>query len=266
MDKQILRKINKGEVCAIIPARSGSKGIPHKNIKLMCGYPLISYTIAAAKLSETIDRTIVSTDSREYAEIAKLYGAQVPFLRPADISNDSSTDLELMAHAIQWLYDQENSVPEYFVHLRVTCPIRETSVIDQAVALMKQHPEATSLLSACIPEGILTPFKWLVKQDDIYFKSIFFENNDDANRPRQSYPSAYMRSVYVDIISVESLVKNGVLFGNKILAFETPETVDIDHMDDYEKAQKLISKENFKIYQYLLTHYPICKEETGHVV
>ena len=259
MNKQILRKINKGEVCAIIPARSGSKGIPHKNTKLMCGYPLIAYTIAAAKLSETINRTIVSTDSREYADIAESYGAQAPFLRPAEISGDTSTDLELMEHAIQWLYEHENSVPEYFVHLRVTCPIRDPAVIDQAVALMKQHPEATCLLSACLPAGILTPYKWLIKQDDNYFKSIFFENNDDANRPRQSYPAAYMRSVYVDILSVESLVANGVLFGNKILAFETAETVDIDNMEDYEKAEELVLKGDFKIYQYLRTHHSASK-------
>lgn len=261
MDTNILDKIKKGAAYAIVPARSGSKGIPHKNIKPMCGYPLMAYTIAAAVLSKTIDRVIVSTDSTEYAKIAESYGAEVPFLRPDEISGDMATDLELMLHAIQWFYDNENSVPEYFVHLRVTCPLREPELIDQAVDLMKQHPEATCLLSGCVPAGILTPFKWLVKQDGIYFKSIFFENNDDSNLPRQSYPPAYIRTVYVDILSVESLVRNGVLFGNKILAFETPETVDIDHIDDYVKAKDLLSGGSYRIYEYLKSKCQPCKEE-----
>lgn len=261
MDNNILNKIKKGQAYSIIPARSGSKAIPHKNIKLMCGYPLIAYTIAASRLAKMIDRTIVTTDSQEYAKIAERYGAEVPFLRPSDISGDMATDLEFMVHAIQWLYENEGSVPEYFIHLRVTCPIREPSVIDDAIVLMKKHPEATCLLSACVPAGMPTPFKWLVKYDDIYLKSIFFENNDDANRPRQSYPDAYMRTIYVDILSVESIVRNDVLFGNKILSFETPETVDIDYIEDYKKVQKMVSEGRFQIYEYLKTICPPSQEE-----
>ena len=86
--------INKKEVYAIIPARSGSKGVPNKNIMNLGGYPLIAYSIAVAKKCSTIDRVIVSTDSEEYASIALKYGAEVPFLRPSDISNDSSTTIK----------------------------------------------------------------------------------------------------------------------------------------------------------------------------
>lgn len=261
MDKNILSKIKRGQTCAIVPARSGSKAIPNKNIKPMCGYPLMAYSIAAAKLSKTIDRTIVTTDSMEYAKIAERYGADVPFLRPAEISGDMATDLEFMMHAIQWLYDNEGSVPEYFIHLRVTCPIREPSVIDDAIVFMKKHPEATSLLSACVPSGVTTPFKWMVKSDDIYLKSIFFENNDDSNRPRQSYPEAYMRTGYVDVLAVESIVRNDLLFGNKILFFETQETVDIDYIEDYKKVQKMVSEGRFTIHEYLKTVCPPVEEE-----
>ena len=85
MNSEILNHINKGQVCAIIPARSGSKGVKNKNIRLLNGFPMIAYTIAAAKLSQNIDRVIVSTDSEEYAEIARKYGAETPFLRPAEV-------------------------------------------------------------------------------------------------------------------------------------------------------------------------------------
>ena len=120
MDKKILEHIDKGKVFAIIPARSGSKGVKNKNIRLLNGYPMIAYTIAAAKLSENIDRVIVSTDSEQYAEIAQKYGAEVPFLRPAEISGDTSADIEFMQHAINWFYENEGKVPEYWLHLRVT--------------------------------------------------------------------------------------------------------------------------------------------------
>ena len=87
---------------AIIPARGGSKGLPKKNIKKLYGYPLISYSIIASKLSKLINRTIVSTDSKEIAKIAQDYGAEVPYLRPKNISKDSSTDYEFIYHAINW--------------------------------------------------------------------------------------------------------------------------------------------------------------------
>ena len=92
----------KENVIAIIPARSGSKGVPGKNIALLGGYPLIAYSIAAAKLSG-IDRVLVSTDSEEYALITRRYGAETPFVRPDEISSDQSTDFEFMRHAIDWM-------------------------------------------------------------------------------------------------------------------------------------------------------------------
>ena len=104
MNSEILEHIDIGKVFAIIPARSGSKGVKNKNIRPLNGYPMIAYTIAAAKLSKNIDRVIVSTDSEQYAEIARKYGAETPFLRPAEISGDRSTDIEFMRHAINWFY------------------------------------------------------------------------------------------------------------------------------------------------------------------
>lgn len=251
MKKEICEKIQKGKVYAIIPARSGSKGVKNKNIRLLNGHPLMAYTIAAAKLSKNIDRVIVSTDSEEYAQIARSYGAEAPFLRPAEISGDTSTDLEFMQHAIAWLYEQEGSVPEYFVQLRPTCPMRDPEVIDQAIEKIKNFPEATCLLSVTLVTNFLTAYKWLIKDGDSFVKSIFFEDNDLANMPRQSYPDPYIPNVYVDVLTTRCMVEQDKLHGQKMVCFETKETVDIDNEEDLEKAREMDTALFDKIMEYL---------------
>lgn len=238
MNKEILDHINKGQVFAIIPARSGSKGVKDKNIRLLNGFPMIAYTIAAAKLSKNIDRVIVSTDSEKYAEIAREYGAETPFLRPAEISGDRSTDIEFMEHAINWLYENEGSVPEYWVHLRATCPLRDPKVIDEGIEKIKLHPEATCLLSVNKVVDYLTAYKWLIKDGADYVKSIFFENNDDANMPRQSYPDTFIPNIYVDVLTTKSIVSDNMLHGNKMVCFETEATIDVDTIQDLEKLNQ----------------------------
>ena len=240
MNSDILSHINKGQVFAIIPARSGSKGVKDKNIRLLNGFPMIAYSIAAAKLAKNIDRVIVSTDSEKYAEIAREYGAETPFLRPAEISGDRATDIEFMQHAINWFYENEGAVPEYWVHLRVTCPLRDPQVIDEGIDKIKAHPEATCLLSVNKVEDYLTAYKWLIKDGEDYVKSIFFENNDDANLPRQSYPDTFIPNIYVDVLTTRSIVADNRLHGNTMVCFETEPTIDVDTIHDLEKltAQK----------------------------
>ncbi len=251
MNKLYLDKIKKNEVWSIIPARSGSKGVPDKNIRLLSGYPLIAHTIAVSKLSKEIDRTIVSTDSEKYAKIAKFYGAETPFLRPAEYSTDSSQDIDFMRHAIEWFAENEGCIPEYWVHLRITCPLRKAVEVDEIIRKIKDYPDATSLLSVCIPKGVLTPFKWMIKDGD-HLRSIFFENNDDANRPRQTYPEAYSRSIYADIYKTSNIIENEILFGKSIVPFETEEMTDIDDISDLEKVQgEIIDSE---VVKYLEEH------------
>ena len=116
----------------IIPARGGSKGVPGKNIRDVGGFPMIAYSIIASKLSKNIERTIVSTDSQEIADIALKYGAEVPFLRPEKFARDDSKDIEFFQHAIDWFSENEGYVPNYWVQLRPTTPLRESSIIDKS--------------------------------------------------------------------------------------------------------------------------------------
>ena len=131
--------VGRKNIVALIPARSGSKGVPNKNIRYLGDVPLIAYSIIAALKSTLIDRVIVSTDSEEYADIARNYGAEVPFIRPAEISGDTATDLQLFEHAISWFEKNENLVPQYFVHLRPTTPLRDPRIIDDAIKNKVDH-------------------------------------------------------------------------------------------------------------------------------
>ena len=114
----------KTAVIAIVPARSGSKGVKDKNLSSLGGYPLLAYSIVAAKLAKQINRVLISTDSEHYAETGRRYGAEAPFLRPAELSGDASTDRDFMLHAMQWMQKYEGQIPEYWVHLRPTTPMR----------------------------------------------------------------------------------------------------------------------------------------------
>ena len=154
------------DVIAIIPARSGSVGVKGKNIVPLGGHPLIAYSIAVAKLMH-VKRILVSTDSEEYATIARRYGAETPFLRPTDISQESSTDFEFMRHAMEWLKQYEGSVPEYWLHLRPTTPLRIPEVLEDALSMIQRYPEATSLRSG--HEAPESPFKWFLKDKSGFF-------------------------------------------------------------------------------------------------
>ena len=137
--------VKKPEVLAVIPARGGSKGIPRKNIKLFAGYPLIAYSIAAGLQSELTTRVIVSTDDEEIAEVARKWGAETPFLRPAEFAADNTLDLPVFQHALAWLKEHENYVPDIVLQLRPTSPARPRTLVDDAIRLLIDHPEADSV-------------------------------------------------------------------------------------------------------------------------
>lgn len=242
-------------VYGIIPARGGSKGIPGKNIKLVAGYPLIAYTIAAAKMSKNISRIIVSTDSMEIASIAKKYGAEVPFMRPSELAGDKSLDIDFVLHAINWFQQYENKIPDYIVHLRPTTPLRDPAIIDQAVQKIKTCPESTSLRSG--HPAAESPFKWFVLDEQGFFKGILPEySNDFINAPRQSFPAVYIPDGYVDVLKAVFIKKSNALHGDKMIGFVSPACVEIDNIKDLEFLEFELKKGGSPVFGYLKSNFP----------
>lgn len=236
---------------AIIPARGGSKGIPGKNIAPLLGHPLIAYSIAASLESRSISRTIVSTDSEEIAEIARRYGAEVPFMRPAEFSTDESTDRDFLMHALAWLAEQENTRPDYIVHLRPTTVLREPEVIDAAVRLIRETTSATSLRSAHLASK--TPYKWFEMDASGYFKGI---RPDDPrpeyyNLPRQSFPPVYDPNGYVDVLKVSQLLNSPSVHGEAILGFVTPFCHELDSPEDLLFMNYLLERHGSPLLPFL---------------
>jgi len=235
---------------AIIPARSGSKGVPGKNIKLLGGIPLFAFSIIAAKMMPSVSRVIVSTDSEEYAEIAKDYGAEVPFLRPNEISGDKSTDFDLFLHALNWFKENENLIPEYILHLRPTTPLRNPQIMEDAVKLFIENKNLASSLRSghTAPES---PYKWFLKNDDNYFKGLRDDlTPEKVNLPRQSFPSVYIPDGYIDILKSSVILTTGTLHGDKMLVFESPFCVEVDTKDDFEYLEFQIKKEGSPIINF----------------
>lgn len=249
MNNNLLNYIKSGLVYAIIPARSGSKGVKDKNIRMLNGFPMIAYTIAAANLSDKIDRVIVSTDSEKYAETARRYGAETPFIRPAEISGDKSTDIEFMKHAINWLGENEHIIPEFWVHLRPTNPLRDCKVIDLAVTAFINDKNADSLRSAHVAD--VSPFKWFLLDNEGYYKTFNGISLDEANRPRQDFPAVYIPDGYVDVLRSSYIIKNDLLHGEKMIGFQSPKCVDVDSVRDFEELENIVKDYKSDVYEYL---------------
>lgn len=214
------------KMLALIPARSGSKRIPKKNIKPLFGKPLIAYTIEAAKKSKYINRVVVSTDSEEIASVAKHYGAEVPFLRPKSISKAGSTEMEFFEHALDWFAQNENYEPDLIVHLYPTSPFRKPASIDRAVEEMLKHPEADSLRSIRLCSE--HPYKmWVIK--DGYLKS--FVKTKDSNVHTLSYhlfPTVYIQNASIYITKPSTIKNKKSPIGDIIIPFVMDEMESID--------------------------------------
>jgi len=228
-------------IVAIIPARGGSKSILDKNIRLLAGKPLIAYSIAAARLTNNIDRVLVTTDSGQYASIAREYGAEVPFLRPAEISSDNSGDYEFIKHALDWMRDNEGYQPEYIVHLRPTTPLREVSYIEPAIETIKKDNQATALRSLHeMPESAYKTFEI----EGRYLKSICSKSSDIeiANRPRQEFKKTYDANGYVDVIKTSYVIANKKIHGDHVIGYITPRVFEVHTLEDFQYLEYQIAR------------------------
>lgn len=216
------------EVLAVIPARGGSKGIPRKNVVELLGRPLLWWSVRAALDAETVTRTVLSTDDAEIAEIGASAGAEVPFLRPAELAGDEVLDLPVFLHVLQALADAEGYRPDLVVHLRPTSPLRPPGLVDDGVRTLAADPAADSLRAVTVPAN--NPFKMWRIEGGVLVPLVDSGIPEQYNQPRQALPDAYWQTGTLDVVRTATLVEQRSMTGRRILPMVIdPElAVDID--------------------------------------
>ncbi len=222
---------------AIIPARSGSKGVPNKNIRDINGHPLISWSIKQALKVPAISNVMVSTDSVEIANIAKKYGAEVPFIRPLELALDETATEPVMKHAIDW-YESNNAIHDAVILLQPTSPLRFKRSIESAIELFEKD-KASALLSVCeshsffwkdtIPPTSTYDFKHRPRRQDIKNTDITFRETG---------------SIYITLMKVFKHYENRLAENITLFKMDPSEGFDIDSQTDFiviESLMKVLS-------------------------
>lgn len=222
------------KVLAIIPARSGSKRIPNKNIKDFLGKPLIAYAIEQALSLDFIDKVVVDTDSREIADVAKKYGAEIPFLRPADLAQDNSRVIDSILHLLKKLKLEKSYEPDYIMILQTTSPLCEKKDIMNCWELI-QNSDADTVLTVCSTH----PRLYHMKAN----KDIVLVNGSEAESTNmQEWKQGYiLNGCFVYIINTEALLKEKVIITKKTKAVVCPKwrSVDLDTPEEWVLAELL---------------------------
>jgi len=233
-------------IVGIIPARSGSKAVPRKNVRLLGGKPLLSYTIEAA-LKSKINRTIVSTDDRKIAAIAKRYGAEVPFLRPKRLAMDTASSLSVLLHALEYLEKNEQYHPDILAFLQPTSPFRTHKHINAALKLLLAS-DVDSVVSVCEAEFHPYYMYW-IKEDGNLIECVKIK---DKPLRRQDLPRLYRLNDAI-IISrrkyFNKVKKNSPCFNPasmKGLVMDRVSSIDINDKFDFLLVEFIIKAGLFK--------------------
>ncbi|MBI1778335.1 MAG: acylneuraminate cytidylyltransferase family protein [Proteobacteria bacterium] len=233
------------EVLGLIPARGGSKSVPRKNLRQVGGRPLIAWSIEHARRASLIGRVVVTTDDQEIADIARSWGAEVPFLRPADLAGDRSTDIEYHVHALEWLAREQGYRPDLVVNLRPAMPVRRIATIDRAIATLAGRGDVDSLRSVTL--ATQTPFKmWRIGPAGLLDPIAGLSGvAEPYNLPRQMLPPAYWQDGYIDVVWSRVVLQQQSTTGRRILPFLIDEAyVDIDYEDAIIAAERLLAAMN----------------------
>ena len=236
-------------ILGVITARGGSKGLPGKNIKLLHGRPLISYSISAVQKSTLVSRLIVSTDDEEIASVARAEGGEVPFIRPAELAQDDTPHLPVMQHAVSFMENQEGLTYDMAVIFQPTSPFRLVEDIDLTIQKLIDHPEADSAVSLCEVEGSAHPLK-VKKMEGDSVVSYCMEESEGMRR--QDFPMAYKRSGAVYVIRRETLLQKERLYGDLVVGHIVPKerSIDIDTPLDWVRAEYILDELKRKGYAF----------------
>ena len=226
---------------AFVPARAGSERVPHKNIRLLAGHPLLAYAIATALQSETFERVVVSTDSEEIADVARWYGADVPFLRPAEYATSTSPDIEWLAYTLEQLDERY----EVFALIRATNPFRGPETVRRGLEQLLATSEADSLRAVELVKQ--HPGKmWLLADDGRTMSPLLDQSHLDVAwhaGQYQALPHVYVQNSALEIAWTRAVTEHGTREGEVLAPFLTQglEGFNVDDEEDWQRAELLVA-------------------------
>jgi CMP-N-acetylneuraminic acid synthetase len=235
-------------IVGLIPARAGSKRVPDKNIRPLAGHPVMAYTIAAALQSEIFSDVIVSTDSEQYAEIARYYGAEVPFLRPLALAGDVSPDIEWLEYTLKKL-EEEGRKYDCFSILRPTSPFRLPETIQRAwqAFLAEKGVDSLRAVEKCQQH----PGKmWVVRRRRMMpLLPLSPPEQPWHSSQYQSLPEVYVQNASLEIAWTRVVLKERTIAGNVLMPFLTEEYegFDVNNPYDWDRAEHLVSKKDVQL-------------------
>ena len=226
-------------ILAIIPARGDSKGLPGKNTLPLAGKPLIAHTIEAATSAPSVDRVIVTTDSKPIATIAQDFGAEVPFLRPKEISGDHASGIDVCLHAIEFMKNNKGYIPEMVIYLQPTSPLRNSNDIEAAIELLT-NCKADSVVSL---KPVTEYPQWMKTIDNQQRISPLFQEFEIPTTRQELAPS-YLLNGAIYLSTYSALIKNKSFYGADTRGYIMPEdrSIDIDTKNDFQITEALISQ------------------------
>lgn len=233
--------INKSNCVAFIFARGGSKGVPRKNIRDLGGQPLIAYSIRAAQGCPLIDRVVVSTDDDEIASVAREYGAEVPFIRPVELSGDCSSEYDAWKHAIRTFEKVYEEKIDIFVSLPPTSPLRSVVDIENCIG---EYAQTDADMVITVKEAARSPFFNMVKSDEEgFFHLVNLAPDGTRYIRRQDVPTVYDMTTVAYVSSPDFILNTNSIFSGRVKSVLVPDerAVDIDTMLDFKFAEFLIS-------------------------
>jgi N-acylneuraminate cytidylyltransferase/CMP-N,N'-diacetyllegionaminic acid synthase len=238
--------INNRKVLGIIPARAGSKGLPGKNTKHFCGKPLIAYAIEAGSNCEFIDDLIVSTDSQEIAEIARKLGAQVPFIRPANLAFDITLTTDVVIHALDFFKDNMKQIFEYVIVIEPTSPLRDSTDLTKAMENLLKHETAKSIVGICLTENQNPKYLFKLQNNNNLVK---YDKSNDTLPRRQDLDEVYFVEGSLYISDVDYFRQNKTFYHDKTMGYILPKwkSIEIDDIFDFIMAEALyLNKDKFE--------------------
>lgn len=228
---------------AIIPARGGSKRLPGKNIMDLGGKPVLAYTIEAALAAPSIERVIVSTDAPAIADVARQWGAEVPFMRPPELARDDTPDRPVLQHALHWLADKEQQHFDFLALLRPTSPFKSVALIERCIEKLQQGNDFSCIRTVSPAEGVFHPY-WMFRDDNGRLAPFIDGISLDKYYRSQLLPECLRLNGVVDILRTALVLEGNSHWGDRMGFVVTDEidSVDIDTPFDFKFCEFLLTQ------------------------